>query len=79
MNALKKSIDEAGGVAAVAAACELSQRAIYKWLTAEALPRTEFTGETDYASRISALAAARGFAVDPAELRAHATPKRAAA
>ncbi|WAG76998.1 hypothetical protein LMK08_16615 [Metapseudomonas furukawaii] len=78
MNALKKSIEEAGGVAAVAAACGLSQRAIYKWLTAEALPRTEFTGETDYASRIASLAAARGCVIDPADLRAHATPKRAA-
>lgn len=40
-------------VAVVADACGLSRRAIYKWIDRGSLPRTEFTGETDYSSRIA--------------------------
>ncbi|OZY42200.1 hypothetical protein CJF43_07245 [Pseudomonas fragi] len=60
MRPLKKSIDDAGGVPDVAAACQVSPRAVYKWLSAESLPRTEYTGETDYAKRIADLATAKG-------------------
>ncbi|EFE23119.1 hypothetical protein EDWATA_01864 [Edwardsiella tarda ATCC 23685] len=31
----------------------MSRRAIYKWIDRGSLPRTEFTGETDYSSRIA--------------------------
>ena len=48
MRPLKKSIDDAGGVPSVALACGKTPRAIYKWLVADALPRTEYTGETQY-------------------------------
>lgn len=60
MRPLKKSIEDAGGVSGVAAACKVSPRAVYKWLAAESLPRTEYTGETDYAKRISDLATSKG-------------------
>ncbi|WP_367599242.1 hypothetical protein [Pseudomonas fulva] len=60
MQALKKAVDDAGGVAAVALACGKSRRAVYKWLTAGCLPRTEYTGETSYAEKIAALAKANG-------------------
>ena len=53
MSALKSSIAKAGGVANAAAACGVSQRAVYKWLTAESLPRTDYTGETNYAQRLA--------------------------
>ncbi|MCY1300745.1 hypothetical protein D9M69_581230 [compost metagenome] len=74
MSALKKAISDAGGVAAVAGVCGLSQRAVYKWLAADALPRTEYTGETDYARRLAASAADRGVMVDAEELREQARP-----
>ena len=54
MSELKSAINKAGGPAAAAKACGKSARAIYKWLAAGALPRTDFSGETDYAGRLAA-------------------------
>jgi hypothetical protein len=74
MQSLKKAIDAAGGVVAVAQACEKSPRAVYKWLTAGRLPRTEYTGETIYAQRICDLAAANGTHIEIVALLASALP-----
>jgi hypothetical protein len=71
MGPLKKSIDDAGGVPVVALACGKSPRAVYKWLTAECLPRTEYTGETRYAERIAAF--------EPSWLLAEAHPGKSVA
>lgn len=79
MSALRKSIDAAGGVTVVALACGKSPRAVYKWLSAECLPRTEYTGETDYALRIAGLARARGQDFDSAWLLSEAHPKKSVA
>jgi hypothetical protein len=79
MSPLKKSIEDAGGVPVVALACGKTPRAVYKWLAAECLPRTEYTGETLYAERISALAAARGKPFEVAWLLAEAHPNKSAA
>ena len=76
MTPLKKSIEDAGGVPGVAVACQVSPRAVYKWLSAESLPRTEYTGETDYAQRIAALADAKGKPFEPAWLLAQAHPSK---
>lgn len=40
-------------VSVVARACGVTPKAIYKWIERGALPRTDFTGETDYAMRIA--------------------------
>ncbi|WP_426160170.1 hypothetical protein [Pseudomonas sp. TSRC2-2] len=79
MSPLKKSIDDAGGVPVVALACGKSPRAIYKWLTADCLPRTEYTGETRYAERIAALAEANGKPFDASWLLLEAKPNKTAA
>lgn len=79
MRNLKESIDAAGGASAVAKACGISERAVYKWLSSCSLPRTEYTGETHYADLISQLAKVRGEQVDPVALRANASPKKTAA
>lgn len=78
MRPLKKTIDDAGGVIAVATACDKTPRAVYKWLDADALPRTEYTGETQYAKKISELAAKNGKPFDVAWLLAGAHPNKAA-
>lgn len=79
MSALRESIYKAGGVATASSICGVSQRAIYKWLTAGALPRTEYTGETNYAHRLAEAAAERGHPFDAAWLLAEAAPKKTAA
>jgi hypothetical protein len=40
------------GLTKLARACEVSHQAVRKWQAAGRLPRTEWTGETDYADRI---------------------------
>lgn len=53
MEVLKESIKKAGGVVKAAKVCGVSQRAVYKWLTRGGLPRTEYTGETNYAEKLA--------------------------
>lgn len=66
-DSLKEALDQIGGPAAAAALLGFtSPRAIYKWLDRNALPRTEYTGETDYAST---LAAAKGAKFTAKQLR----------
>lgn len=60
MSPLRKAIDAVGGVATAAKICEVSPRAIYKWLATGSLPRTEYTGETEHAKRLAAAAAVHG-------------------
>ena len=74
MSTLKAAIDAAGGPAAAARICGKSPRAIYKWLTAGVLPRTEYTGETNYAEQLAAAAEKRGEPFDAAELKESAKP-----
>lgn len=47
------------GAPKIAAACKVSAQAVYKWQAKRRLPRTEWTGETDYASSIAALCSNR--------------------
>ena len=75
MSALRSAIDVVGGVPQAAAICGKSQRAIYKWLAADSLPRTEYTGETTYAF---ALAGASGGKFTADWLLANARPVRSA-
>jgi len=43
-----------GRVHGAAKVCGVSVRAVYKWLVTGRLPRTDYTGETQYASQLSA-------------------------
>lgn len=53
-NTLKKAIDMIPGKAVRAAeVCGVSVRAVYKWLGAGRLPRTDYTGETNYAQKLA--------------------------
>ncbi|TNF09445.1 MAG: hypothetical protein EP323_00310 [Gammaproteobacteria bacterium] len=51
---LKQAIKEAGGIKVVADANGKSYEAVRKW-TVNGLPRTEWTGETQYAHVIASL------------------------
>lgn len=79
MSTLKTAIDKAGGPASAAKVCGVSARAVYKWLSNESLPRTDYTGETDYAERLAAAARERGAPFEAAWLLAECAPKKTAA
>lgn len=49
--AIQKAADLIG-VYGIARACGLRGPSVYKWIENGRLPRTEWTGETDYASKI---------------------------
>jgi len=58
MNHLSTAFKKVGGVSVVAKVCNRSVRAVYKWVDKGRLPRTEYTGETSYADKISSLPSA---------------------
>lgn len=73
-NALAFAIHAAGGMSAAATACGRSCQALNKWRLAACLPRTDYTGETEYAERLSIAAEKRGYFFDPAWLKAQSSP-----
>lgn len=77
MSSVKEAVRCAGGAKAVALACGVSVRAVYKWIAANALPRTEYTGETGYLAKLAALAGEQGASFDVARLKAAAAPRKA--
>ncbi|AYN10177.1 MULTISPECIES: hypothetical protein [Pseudomonas] len=79
MKALKKAIDDAGGAFAVSIACGKTPRAVYKWLASGCLPRTEYTGETNYAEKIAELAKANGKPFKAKQLLAESAPAKSSA
>ncbi|WP_395504749.1 helix-turn-helix domain-containing protein [Ectopseudomonas hydrolytica] len=78
-SALAWAIDAAGGPVLVAKSCGISRQSVDKWVAKGQLPRTEYTGETNYAFLISLGAADRGCVFSHDWLLAQAAPKKAAA
>lgn len=54
---MKQAVAAAGSYAKLGRACNVSGQAVQKWVKAGKPPRTEYTGETDYATRIAAASA----------------------
>ena len=52
MNHFKSLIDAAGGPESVGKVCGISARAVYKWIERGRMPRTEYSGETEYCALI---------------------------
>jgi hypothetical protein len=77
MSAIKEAVKCVGGAKAAAKACGVSVRAVYKWIAADALPRTEYTGETNYVAQLSEAAAKQGKPFDFNRLKAVAAPRKA--
>jgi len=55
MNISVTSVIESVGLSRVARACAVSPSAVHKWKSLNRLPRTEWTGETQYARKIADL------------------------
>lgn len=53
MSFFRSFIGDIGGVKTASEICGVSPRAFYKWLDADALPRTDYTGETRYAELLA--------------------------
>jgi hypothetical protein len=62
-NLIREAVVEAGGPGIVASEFGLSVQAVYKWMN-KGLPRSDWTGETDYASVIARLAKDKRFSRD---------------
>lgn len=54
------------GTAKIAEACGISQRGVYRWLESGGLPRTCYTGESNYHEKISELS---GGNLTPSEVK----------
>jgi len=52
-NAVQRAVIQAGGQGAVARACGVRQQTVFRWVHDGKLPRTDWTGETDYSAVIS--------------------------
>lgn len=50
-NLISKAIDLVG-LCKLAKACGVKHQSVYRWLKKGSLPRTDWTGETNYAARI---------------------------
>lgn len=68
------AVNSAGGPVQAARACSVSRQAVDKWIANGYLPRTDYTGETDYARRLSEAAASRGVAFTATWLLTAAAP-----
>ncbi|HDL6967542.1 TPA: hypothetical protein PXM11_001837 [Yersinia enterocolitica] len=53
MNPVQIAVDAVGGQTAAAKICGLSVVAVHKWTVKGRLPRTEYTGKTDYAKLLA--------------------------
>jgi len=77
-NAIAFAFEAVGGIGAAARACGRSYQALNKWRLAASLPRTDYTGETEYAKLLSAAAREKGNPFDADWLLGQSAPQKAA-
>lgn len=78
-SAIAFAFEAVGGIGAAAKICGRSYQALNKWRQAGHLPRTDYTGETRYASLLAAEAAEKGNPFDAAWLLNASAPQKNAA
>ncbi|MFS1287499.1 hypothetical protein ACLRDI_07245 [Pseudomonas piscis] len=75
-SAIAFAFEAVGGIGAAARICGRSCQALNKWRLAAALPRTDYTGETEYASLLARAAKQKGIFFDSAWLLDQSAPRR---
>lgn len=78
-NAIAFAFEAAGGIGAAAKACGRSYQALSKWRRASCMPRTDYTGETSYASLLAEAATQNSQPFDASWLLEASAPQRTAA
>lgn len=75
MSAISIAIEKVGGPVAAAKVCGVRRQAVDKWISKGSLPRTDYTGETNYAQALAKAASERGESFDVTWLRENARPR----
>ncbi|MBD9439053.1 hypothetical protein [Pseudomonas sp. PDM04] len=78
-NAIAFAFEAVGGIGAAAKVCDRSYQALNKWRQAACLPRTDYTGETQYAALLATAAKQKGNVFEATWLLHESAPHRAAA
>lgn len=78
-NAIAFAFEAVGGIGAAAKVCDRSYQALNKWRQAACLPRTDYTGETQYAVLLATAAKQKGNDFESAWLLSASSPQKAAA
>lgn len=78
-NAIAYAFEAVGGIGAAARVCGRSYQALNKWRLAASLPRTDYTGETNYAERLAVAAKQNGNPFEAAWLLHASSPQKAIA
>jgi hypothetical protein len=78
-NAIAFAFEAVGGIGAAAKVCGRSYQALNKWRLAACLPRTDYTGETNYAERLAHAAEQSGNPFEAAWLLETSAPQKTAA
>ena len=77
-SAIAFAIEAAGGLGAAAKACRRSYQALNKWRLTACLPRTDYTGETNYAWLLAEAAGQKGNPFEASWLLEFSAPQKAA-
>jgi len=78
-SAIAFAFEAVGGIGAAAKVCNRSYQALNKWRQAGCLPRTDYTGETQYAELLATAAERKGNTFQTAWLLNESAPQKAAA
>jgi len=78
-NAIAFAFEAVGGIGAAAKVCDRSYQALNKWRLAACLPRTDYTGETQYAVLLASAAKQKGNDFEPSWLLSASSPQKAVA
>jgi len=78
-NAIAFAFEAVGGIGAAARVCNRSYQALNKWRQAACLPRTDYTGETQYAELLAIAAKQKGNPFQAAWLLSASAPQKSAA